>query len=217
MANLSGPSWGPGLGGAPRQLVFLIHGLGADGRDLIDLAPYFAASLPHALFLAPDAPYPCDMAPFGRQWFSLRSRDPALLEAGARQVAPMLESFIETELARWNLTDYALLGFSQGAMMSLFTGLRSTVPPRAILAYSGALLAPQALAAEAVNLPPILIAHGEDDDIVPVSYSHDAENQLRAAGLAVEAVYEPDLRHGLGEAGLAAGAALLASVFQEMA
>jgi phospholipase/carboxylesterase len=171
--------------------------------------------LPHALFLAPDAPFPCDMAPFGRQWFSLRSRDPALLEAGARHAAPLLEGFIEAELARWNLADYALLGFSQGAMMSLFTGLRSAVPPRAILAYSGALLAPQALATEAVNRPPILIAHGEDDDIVPVAYSHDAEDQLRAAGLAVASIYEPGLGHGLGEAGLQAGAVLLARAFQE--
>jgi phospholipase/carboxylesterase len=216
MANLAGPVWGPTQTGAPEQLVFLIHGLGADGSDLISLAPYFAPFLRRALFLAPNAPFPCDMAPFGRQWFSFRNLDPAALEDGVRHAAPILEAFIEAELTRWNLSDYALLGFSQGAMMSLFNGLRSsTIPPRAILAYSGALLAPRTLAAEAMHNPPILIAHGEMDNIVPATRSYEAEDRLRAAGLAVETVYEPELDHSIGEAGLKAGAALLARVFRE--
>jgi len=215
MASLSGPVWGPGQGGAPKQLVILLHGLGADGRDLIELAPYFSHELPHALFVAPDAPFHNDMAPFGRQWFSLLSQDPHALEGGARGAAAILQHYIAEELARLNLADYALIGFSQGAMLALFAGPRCVIPPRAILAYSGALLGAHRLAAEVVSRPPILLAHGEEDDIVPPERSHEAEAALRALGFDVEGVYEPDLGHGLGELGLEAGAALLASVFQQ--
>jgi Phospholipase/Carboxylesterase len=75
----------PGAGGAPRQLIILLHGVGADGNDLIALAPVLAERLPNAAFVAPDAPEPCDLAPFGCQWFSLRDRRPAALLLG---VAP---------------------------------------------------------------------------------------------------------------------------------
>ena len=78
MAQLQGPSFGPSAGGPPRQLVVLLHGVGADGQDLIGLAPMLARDLPHARFVAPDGPQPCDLAPYGRQWFSLQDRRPSL-------------------------------------------------------------------------------------------------------------------------------------------
>jgi phospholipase/carboxylesterase len=91
MAKLLGPATGPLAGGAPRQLVVLLHGVGADGQDLIGLAPMLAERLPHALFVAPDAPQPCDMAPYGRQWFSLQDRRPAamLVHGDADDVVPV--------------------------------------------------------------------------------------------------------------------------------
>ena len=63
--TLSGPSYPPQSGGAAKRLVILLHGLGADGNDLIGLAPYWAPLLPDAEFLSPNAPFPCDMAPYG--------------------------------------------------------------------------------------------------------------------------------------------------------
>ena len=213
MANLTGPELGPASGGAPRQLVVLCHGVGSNGQDLIELAPFFSPVLPHAVFAAPDAPEPYDMAPFGRQWFSIGNMDPATLAAGARRAAKALDAFIDAELARLNLTDYALVGFSQGAMVALFTGLRRQPGPRAILAYSGALPDPQSLAAEIKSHPHVLLAHGVADDIVPAFRSRDAETSLRAAGVPVQAVFEPGLGHGVGDAGLTAGAELLARVF----
>ena len=98
MAVLSGPRRPPRRPGAPRQLVVLLHGVGADGSDLIELAPALARHLPDAAFVAPDAPEPCDMAPFGRQWFSLRDRRPAALLAGARACAPALDACLDAEL-----------------------------------------------------------------------------------------------------------------------
>ncbi|MDB5372060.1 MAG: phospholipase/Carboxylesterase [Belnapia sp.] len=215
MAELDGPRFGPVAGGAPRQLVVLLHGLGADGADLIGLAPDWAAALPSAAFVAPDAPQPCDMASYGRQWFSLQDRTPAVMAAGARQAAAGLDAFITAELARLGLDDaaLALAGFSQGCMMALYTGLRRRVPPAAILGYSGALLGAEALATELGGRPPVLLVHGEADDIVPVAASRAAEQALRAAGVPVEALYRPGLGHGIDPAGLAAGAAMLGRVF----
>ena len=79
MAELDGPRLPPRSGKPARQLVVLLHGVGADGADLIGLAPTLAETLPDAAFVAPDAPFPCDMAPYGRQWFSLQDRSPARL------------------------------------------------------------------------------------------------------------------------------------------
>ena len=132
MAELSGPRWGPASKGAARQLVVLCHGVGADGHDLIDLAPRWAQALPDAVFVSPDGPAPYDMAPMGRQWFSLADRRPEVMQAGAQAAAPALLAFIDAELARLGLASdqVALAGFSQGAMMALYAGLRRRPAPR---------------------------------------------------------------------------------------
>jgi phospholipase/carboxylesterase len=202
-----GPRWGPADGGTPRKLVLLLHGVGADGFDLIDLAPGWGKAVPGAAFLAPHAPEPCDMAPYGRQWFSLQDRTPARLLAGMRVAAEALNARIDAELARLGLgdSDLALMGFSQGAMTALFAGLRRQAPPACILAYAGALLGAETLAAEIASRPPVLLVHGEADPTVPVMASRLAESALQAAGVEVEAVYRPGLEHGIDEVGISLG------------
>jgi phospholipase/carboxylesterase len=215
-SSLDGPRWGP-KSGAAKQLIVICHGVGADGHDLIDLAPVIGAhAVPDAAFVAPDGPEAYDMAPTGRQWFSLQDRSPSVLEAGVRRAAGKLAPFVAAELDRLGLpaTAYALIGFSQGAMTVLFTGLRMRTPPRAILAYSGALIGPQSLATELSRPPPpVLLVHGEADEVVPVSRSRDAEQALRAAGVKVESLYCPRLGHGIDEAGISAGALFLQRAF----
>ena len=216
MAELDGPRWGPASKATPTELVVLCHGVGADGHDLIDLAPTWGHALPDALFVSVDAPLPHDSG-FGRQWWSVADRTPAVMEAGVRQAAGFLDAFIDAELARLALpTDaYALMGFSQGAMTALFTGLRRATAPRAILAFSGALIAPDSLAGELANRAPVLLVHGEADDVVPAQRSRDAETALRAVGVPVEAVYVPRLGHGIDDTGLAMGALALQKGFAE--
>ena len=215
MAGLTGLRWGPASKGPARQLVVLCHGVGADSHDLIDLAPTWAHALPDALFVAPDAPEPYDGAPTGRQWFSLQDRIPALLDAGARRVAPRLLAYIDTELARASLPPgaVALMGFSQGAMMVLHAGLRRPVPPRGILAYSGALLDAPGLAAECTGHPPVLLVHGERDEVVPFSRAGAAEAALARLGIPVQTLWCPSLGHGIDDAGLSAGALFLQRLF----
>ncbi len=214
MAELDGPRWGPASKAAPRQLVVLCHGLGADGHDIIDLAPTWAHALPDALFVSVDAPF-LHASGFGRQWWDVGDRSPPVVEAGVRRAAGYLDSFIDEELVRLGLPAeaFALMGFSQGAMTVLFTGLRRTVAPRAILAFSGALVAPDTLAAELANRAPVLLVHGEADDVVPAQRSRDAEAALREAGVPVEAAYVPRLGHGIDDTGLAMGALALQRAF----
>ena len=213
MTMLDGPRFGPAGGSRARQLVVLCHGVGADGYDLIDLAPAWSPALPEAVFVAPSAPERYDQDPHGtgRQWFSVADRAPAVMAQGVRRAAALLGPFIDAELARLSLppTAYALMGFSQGAMTVLFTGLRRSVAPLAILAYSGALLAPDTLADELVNRAPVLLVHGEADDVVPVSRSREAEQLLQAAGVPVEASYTVGLGHGIDNAGISLGALFL--------
>ncbi|MDE2517515.1 MAG: phospholipase [Rhodospirillales bacterium] len=217
MAELDGPRVKPASGGAARQLVVLCHGVGADGFDLIDLAGVFARALPDAAFAAPHAPFAYDQHPEGggRQWFSIADRTPAVMAAGIRTATPLLDRFIDAELARLALpgTALALFGFSQGAMMALFAGLRRRVAPAAILAFSGALLAPETLAAERANTAPVLLVHGQDDDVVPPARSRDAEAALLAAKLPVESFFIDGLGHGIDEAGLAVASLFLQRAF----
>lgn len=213
--ELDGPRFGPASGGAPQQLVILLHGLGADGNDLIGLAPHWGRILPDAAFAAPDAPFPCDMAPMGYQWFSVQDRSPAAMLSGVRMTAPALNAFIDQELKRTGLTAdrLALVGFSQGTMMSLYVAPRRAAQVAAVVGYSGRLIAPELLAEEALSRPPILLIHGEADDVVPFESMAMAEEGLAAAGFTITTQGRPRLGHGIDPEGLEQGGAFLKTAF----
>lgn len=216
MAKLSGPTAASSAGGPPRQLVVLLHGVGADGHDLIGLAPMLAQRLPHALFVAPDGPEPCDMAPYGRQWFSLQDRRPAVMLAGARRAAPLLDTYLDDLLERHGLDEshMALVGFSQGTMMSLFAGPRRARPLAAILGFSGALLGAEELPREARSRPPVMLIHGDADDVVPVEAMFMAVEGLQAAEIPVEWIVRPGLPHSIDPDGIHAGGRFIADLFR---
>ena len=213
--DLDGPRFRPASGQAAQQLVVLLHGVGADGNDLIALAPYFAQALPDAAFASPHAPFPFDMAPVGRQWFSLQERTPEAMLAGVRAAAPILEAFLEAELARHGLAAdrLALIGFSQGTMMSLYLGLRRTPAVAGIVGYSGALLAPDLLPAEIAARPPVLLIHGDSDEVVPPQSLPAAVAALQANGVAVAHELRPGLAHSIDERGIQLAMAFLAEIF----
>jgi phospholipase/carboxylesterase len=213
-AALSGPSRPPASGGRPTRLVILLHGLGADGNDLIGLAPYCARLLPTTEFLSPNAPFPCDMAPYGYQWFSSQDRSPAAVLAGVRAAAPFLDAFIDTAVAERGLddSDLALVGFSQGTMMSLFAGLRRAKPAAGILGFSGRLLAPELLASELRSRPRTFLVHGTDDPLVPYESLAAAQTALIEAGVPVETLTCPGIGHSIDENGLRRGGSFLKEV-----
>jgi phospholipase/carboxylesterase len=204
----------PASGGKPRRLVILLHGLGADGNDLIGLAPYWARLLPDAEFLSPNAPFPCDMAPHGYQWFSSQDRSPEAVLGGVRAAAPILDAFIDEALEERGLGsgELALVGFSQGTMMSLFVGLRRAEPVAGVVGFSGRLLAPELLASELRSRPPILLVHGTEDPLVPYSSLAAAETTLKAAGVPVETVTSVGIGHSIDDQGLRRGGQFLKKV-----
>ncbi len=178
---LSGPSRPPVAGGNPTRVVILLHGLGADGNDLIGLQQYWGRLVPEAEFVSPNAPFPCDMAPYGYQWFSVQDRTPPAVLGGVRAAAPLLDAFIDDELKKRGLdaSEAALVGFSQGTMMALFVGLRRAKKLAGILGYSGRLLAPDLLADELRSRPPVLLVHGTADPLVPFELSRFGGNRAQ--------------------------------------
>jgi phospholipase/carboxylesterase len=214
LSRLSGPSRPPAGGGRPRRLVILLHGLGADGNDLIGLAPHWARLVPDTEFLSPNAPFPCDMAPYGYQWFSSQDRSREAVLGGVRAAAPILDSFLDDVLAERGLSesDLALVGFSQGTMMSLFVGLRRDKPVAGIVGFSGRLLAPDLLAEELRSRPPVLLVHGTDDPLVPYSSLAEAEAALKAADVPVGTVTSVGIGHSIDNEGLRRGGLFLRNV-----
>lgn len=211
MLDLSGPSHPPASGGKAKQLVVLLHGYGSNGDDLISLAPFFAQALPEAEFLSPNAPFPCEMSAFGFQWFGFEDRTPEMLLGGAQMAGQILDRFLDAELARRGLQprDLALVGFSQGTMMSLHVGLRRPQAIGGILGFSGSLIGPEALETEIRSRPPVLLVHGTADQVVPHDALGAAETVLKALGVPVETESRPGLVHSIDQVGAQKGALFL--------
>lgn len=212
---LTGPSAAPVSGGPARQLVVLLHGVGSDGSDLIALAPLFGPHLPDAAFIAPDAPQPYDMAPFGRQWFSLQDRSVPALATGVRDTAPILDAFLDHELAARGLDDsaLALVGFSQGTMMALHVAYRRAKPCAGVVGFSGALVEPETLPGELRSRPRTLLIHGAEDEVVNPQCLSAAERALAAVGIPVLADLRPGLGHSIDGPGASLAVAFLRQVF----
>lgn len=204
----------PASGEKPKSMVIMLHGLGSNGQDLISLAPYMAARLPDTVFVSPDAPFPCDMAPIGHQWFSLQDRTPSVMLSGVQRAAPMLDSYITTMMEKYDVSadKVALLGFSQGTMMSLFVGPRFPEKLAGILGYSGALIGSNSLSGSDINKIPVHLIHGDADDVVPVDRFYDAESALREAGFVVSGSVTKGLPHSIDEKGIVDGMAFLHSI-----
>ena len=215
-AELDGPRLDP-RSGAARQLVVFLHGYGADGNDLIEIGRAWQPLLPHAAFVSPHAPEPCAQAPVGRQWFALTFRNPDERWIGVNQAAPLLERFLDAELARHKLppTALALVGFSQGTMMALHVGLRRAVAPAAIVGYSGLLVErpdgdAEKFVAEIKSRPPVLLVHGDRDDLIPPQALFQAMEGLAAVGVPVEWHLSAGVGHGIDAEGLRHGGEFLA-------
>src|ERR1700736_6042493 len=214
--ELDGPRLEPRSGAARRRVVSL-HGYAADGNALTEIGRAWQGLLPQAAFVSPHAPEPCGQAPVGRQWFPLFTRSVDERWTGVNHAAPVLARFLDAELARRNLpaSALALVGFSQGTMMALHVGLRRATAPFAIVGYSGVLVAPfgakpEKLAGEIKSRPPVLLIHGDRDDLIPVDALFQSAAGLASLGIPVEWHMSLGVGHGIDQEGLRHGGEFLA-------
>lgn len=203
------------LSGHPAQsLVILLHGYGSNGEDLIELAPYWMKDLPNTVFVSPDAPFPCEVG-FGFQWFSLQSWAPLSLLHGAEKASQYLNNFIDEQMQKYNVpaSKVALIGFSQGTMMSLYVAPRRKEKLAGVVGYSGGLLGGEGLIGQPnISRPPIYLVHGEMDTVVPVAAFFHAKETLRQAGFDVKGHTTPGMAHTIDEKGIQEGGEFLKSV-----
>ena len=212
--TLDGPRYGPVAGGDAQQLIILLHGVGADGRDLIEIAPHLGQIFPNAAFVAPNAPNRYDQGLSGYQWISSGLRVEAEVLAQVQASAAILNNFIDMELEthRVGPERLALVGFSQGTMMSLYTAPRRAQPIAGILGYSGRLVGGDQLAAEAISRPPVFLAHGAMDPVLPIESMTAAQQTLEENGFSVQTLTCPNLGHSIDEDGLVQGTQFLRTV-----
>jgi phospholipase/carboxylesterase len=206
--QFSGPTLQPASGGKPNSIVVFIHGYGSDGHDLIELGKAWASILPDTLFAAPHGPTVSEQNPEGKQWFGLRDWNPPQILKEVQALTPSFNRYLDDLLKANNLTPdkLAIVGFSQGAMLALHIGLHRPMTA-GVVAYSGAFLYdPSELM---VARPPVLLVHGTDDQVLPVTFSQHAEQHLKALNIPTTYSELPGLQHGIDGRALGLGGAFL--------
>lgn len=214
LGDLSGHFKEPARGGDPSSLIVILHGWGADGADLVDLAFPMSLRFPGAAFFIPDAPDACSMNPAGRQWFDIEDR-----VNGPVTAAPLIASALDAAYAELALgpQDTALTGFSQGGMMSLHCGLHMTKKPAAIVSFSGALLVHENLVPAGPDniYPETMLIHGTDDAVVPFALMEASAGILAEQNIRAHTVARPGLAHGIDSDGLTAAIDFLANILPQ--
>ena len=223
---LKGPMLKPASGNPAKSAVVLLHGYGSNGDDLIGLTPFFARVLPDTVFYSPNAPQPVEGG-FGGgfQWFSLATYDPDLMRRdpkrmeetfrlfrlGAAANTAVVNTYLNQILAVHGIENrrLALLGFSQGTMMSLHVGLRREKQLGAILGYAGALTGADVLAAEIKSKPPVALVHGDADPVIPYPAMAAAEKVLTGVGIQAATHTVRGLQHGIDAEAAEFGATFL--------
>ncbi len=193
--------------GKATSMMVLLHGYGADGDDLMGLAGTMAPYFPDTVFVAPDAPEKCAGNAAGFQWFSVPQVDGASEEdavSGMMQSAIDLDAYLDTVMAEEGVTPdkTVLFGFSQGTMMALQVAPRRADPLAAMVGFSGSLMLPDALRDEVVTKPPVMLLHGDKDEVVPYEALNKAEFALDTLGFEVYAFVMENAAHGIASDGL---------------
>jgi phospholipase/carboxylesterase len=193
--------------GQADSLVVFLHGYGADGADLLGLADPLAQHLPNTAFAAPDAPTPCVANPMGWQWFPIPWLDGASEEemrAAMAESALALDAWLDHAAQAHDLGPerIVIVGFSQGTMMALHVLPRRAQAVAGIVGFSGRLLDPAALASQARARPPVLLVHGDADEVVPPDSLPQAAEALTGAGFEVYTHMARGLGHGIDPEGL---------------
>ncbi len=189
------------LSSKTKQLIVFLHGLGSDGYDLISLAPLMRKELPDCHFISPHGIEAFDMAPYGRQWFSLNDRDPhKILKLVAANISSLSKILTEKQ-AELNLTnkETIIIGFSQGTMIGLYLTLIQDSPFACMVGFSGRLIPPPECKNKATA---ICLIHGELDDMVDVSEMANIAEYLSRHHIKHNTLKISNLRHSIDAKGI---------------
>ena len=195
----------------PRQAIILCHGYGGDGKDISTLAINWQRFLPDAIFLCPNAPEICSVNPQGYQWFDLSSeKEEAILEKSL-EAEKKLSIFLDQVLDNYQLQpkDLALVGFSQGCMMSLQVGLKKKEKINCLIGYSGKIINQKHLSKNIISKPKIFLMHGENDTIVSPTYLLEAKEYLNNQGIKIKTKLFKNCEHRIPVEGSSLGLTFL--------
>ena len=205
--------------GSVKKVVIFLHGYGADGADLFSLSDPLSEQLPDCFFASPDAPRKCGASPFGYEWFPIPEIDgstiPDMMQALASS-EKLIINLIDIYKKRFGLdsSDFILLGFSQGCMISLNIGLRKLNDLGGIVGISGRLLMPDSLDEDdKKNYPPVVLIHGDADDVVPISSMYEAEKVLNKINIRLSTHVSKNIGHGIAPDGLSKALEFIKKIF----
>ncbi|WP_298558144.1 alpha/beta fold hydrolase [uncultured Aliiroseovarius sp.] len=193
--------------GTTKSVVVFLHGYGADGADLLGLADPLSEHMPDTTFIAPDAPEKCLGNPMGYQWFPIPWLDGSSEEdsmRGVEMATADINAFLDQVLEDEGIEPSQLIvfGFSQGTMMSLRVLPRRDEPIAGLVAFSGRMLEPDQFAENVVSKLPILLVHGDQDDMVPPGHFSESGEVLQAAGFETYGFIMKGTGHGIAMDGL---------------
>jgi phospholipase/carboxylesterase len=200
MKRLEGPRLGLDASDGPTHLVVLLHGYGTDGSNMLQVAKLLYDIMPFAAFHAPTAPFACRDVEGGFEWFDSSLNGDDVAAAGVRKAAPYVDAFLDEMMTLYKLDEskIALFGFSQGAIVALHVGLRRRRTLGGIVSIASMLAAPETLSAEIQSRPPVLLLHGDADELMPPDNAHRAAEVLRLNGVDVDLLLSPGVRHEIG-------------------
>ena len=195
----------------PEKIIVLCHGYGGDGKDISALALNWQRFLPETIFLCPNAPEICSVNPQGYQWFDLSSeKEEAILEKSL-EAEKKLSIFLDQVLDNYQLKpkDLALVGFSQGCMMSLQVGLKKKEKINCLIGYSGKIINQKHLSKNIISKPKIFLMHGENDTIVSPTYLLEAKEYLNNQGIKIKTKLFKNCEHRIPVEGSSLGLTFL--------
>ena len=205
--------------GSVKKVVIFLHGYGADGADLFSLSDPLSEQLPDCFFASPDAPRRCGASPFGFEWFPIPDIDGSTIPNMMQALASSEKLIIKLingykERFSINYSDIVLLGFSQGCMISLNIGLRQLNNIGGVVGISGRLLMPESLEeSKKDSYPPVILIHGDSDEVVPISSMYDAEKMLNKLNVNFSTHVSKNVGHGIAPDGLTKALEFIKNIF----
>jgi len=209
--NLEAISISPFSKNKPQQVVVLCHGYGGDGQDISNLAINWQRFLPETIFLCPNAPEICAVHPQGYQWFDLSSDKEELILEKSLVAEAKLNTFLDQVLDNFQLetNNLALVGFSQGCMMSIQIALKKKKQISCLIGYSGKVINQKHLSDNIHSKPKIFLMHGANDTLVPPTHLLEAKEYLVKHGLKIKTKMFKDCEHRIPVEGVSLGLGFL--------